>query len=154
MIVARKDQVWEHLMANHSITLIETAIHNPNEPRHFMILKPVSGLLRIRSEEMVLVESRRALCLVELGRALYDPTYYIPRDDVLVGLNPIADYKTHCPLKGDASYFDLDDFAPEGATGPIAWSYQLPFDFASEIAVLIAFDQKFFTVELTGNLAA
>jgi len=113
-------------------------IHNPANAAHFMRLKPVSGLVRVMRDGAVLAESRNAIRVIEVGRDFYDPMIYLPRADVSVELvsNPL---RTHCPLKGDAVYFDLSG---DVAVTKVAWSYVEPFDFAAEIAGLIAFDPQ------------
>jgi len=128
------------------VTLARETIHNPNEPRHFMRIKPVSSCVRILREGRLLAESERALRVLEVSRDLYDPVLYLPREDVVTKLAG-ADKRTHCPLKGDARYFDLcgDNEAVEAAE--IAWSYEETFDFAAELKDLIAFDSKQVVIE-------
>ena len=56
-----------------------------------------------------------------------------------------SDKTTHCPHKGDASYFTI-----EAKSGPIrdaAWSYETPKDGLSAIAGHLAFDAERVTVE-------
>ena len=43
-------------------------------------------------------------------------------------------HRTHCPFKGDASYFSIAN-GPENA----AWSYEQPYDEMQEIKDLLAF---------------
>ena len=44
---------------------------------------------------------------------------------------------THCPFKGDASYFTLKDGSAEAANA--VWSYEAPFPAVAEIAGHLAF---------------
>ena len=76
--------------------------------------------------------------LLEVGRKAYAPQYYIPREDISAALVR-TDKSTHCPLKGDASYFSIVD--AEGGE-EIGWAYESPFDFASPLAGHIAFDLR------------
>ncbi|MFX6972985.1 DUF427 domain-containing protein, partial [Acinetobacter baumannii] len=52
------------------------------------------------------------------------PVYYIPREDVAMSELEPSPTRTHCPYKGDASYFGTRD----GAAKDVAWSYEDPFD--------------------------
>ena len=116
---------------------MEGAIRRPDVPSHFMVLKPVQKRIVVRLPDgTVLAESSNAIRLMEAGKTLYDPVIYMPKDDVSVPLTR-QDKSTHCPLKGDASYFTAE---PGGQTLPdIAWSYDEPLDFSQDIEGLIAF---------------
>lgn len=128
------------------ITLSNETIHNPDEPRHFMRIKPITAQVRILRERRLLAESRRALRLIEAGRDIYDPTIYLPRGDVAAPLGR-SDKRTFCPLKGHASYFDLLNEAGEVDVAEIAWSYEETEDFADELKALIAFYPSKVTIE-------
>lgn len=128
------------------ITLARETIHDPQEPRHFMRIKPVNSRVRILREGRLLAESESALRVLEVGRDLYDPVLYLPREDVVAKLAG-ADKRTHCPLKGDARYFDLCSDNDNVEAAEIAWSYEESFDFAAELRDLIAFDSKQVVIE-------
>ncbi|MDH3713802.1 MAG: DUF427 domain-containing protein [Gammaproteobacteria bacterium] len=128
------------------VTLARETIHNPQEPRHFMRVKPVNGCIRILRDGKLLAESEKALRVLEAGRDLYDPVLYLPREDVVAKLVR-ADKRTHCPLKGQASYFDLYDDNNRVQVAEVAWSYETSFDFASELKERIAFDAKLVVIE-------
>ena len=118
--------------------MIEGAIQNPSNPAHFMQLDPLDQKLRIQFGDTQIAETARALRLLEIGRKAYAPQYYIPRDDILVDLAR-TEKLTHCPLKGDASYFSISGLP--GAQ-EIGWAYDQPFDFADQLAGRIAFDLR------------
>ena len=122
------------------ITFVTKGIHRPDEPRHFMRLKPVMGGVRISRGGQELARSGKALRVLEAGRDLYDPVVYLPREDVSASLREVEGKSTHCPLKGDTAYFDL--MAADGSIAErnIAWSYTKPLSFAMELKDLIAFD--------------
>jgi uncharacterized protein (DUF427 family) len=114
-------------------------IRNPENENHYMRAKPISRRIRVEKSGVQLADSTRALRILEVGKDLFDPVVYVPKDDVVVGLTKVENLQTHCPLKGDASYWQL----AEGADAEkewIAWSYDEPFDFASAIAGYVAFD--------------
>ena len=58
-----------------------------------------------------------------------------------------TDRSTHCPLKGDAEYFDLVIREGDVLATEIAWSYPEPPDFASALAGRIAFYADKVTIE-------
>jgi uncharacterized protein (DUF427 family) len=68
---------------------------------------------------------------------LVEGNQYFPLGDVKTELLEPSDTTTHCPWKGDASYYHVtvDDKRNEDA----AWYYPRPFDAASAIKDYIAF---------------
>lgn len=116
---------------------MEGAIRRPDAPNHFMVLKPINRRIVIRLPDgTVLAQSTRATRLLEFGRTLYDPVAYLPKQDLVQKL-PRQTNTTHCPLKGDATYYGFE--SEQGIVSDLAWSYETPFDFAQEIGGLIAF---------------
>ncbi len=65
------------------------------------------------------------------------PVYYFPLDDVRMDLIRRTDHATHCPFKGEASYWTLalDDREIEN----ILWSYERPYNEKPELAGYGAF---------------
>lgn len=124
------------------VPLVPEMIHRPDAPSHMMRVKPLERLVRVRIGGETIAESRDTLQLVEIGRDLADPVLYFPRGDVTAELVENA-RTTHCPLKGDTTYFDLAD----GAGEEIAWSYTDPLPFASALRDHVAFDASRVTFE-------
>jgi uncharacterized protein (DUF427 family) len=60
--------------------------------------------------------------------------YYIPRKDVKMDRLARTAHSTHCPFKGDASYFSVVN-GPENAV----WSYESPYDEMLAIKERLAF---------------
>lgn len=135
-------------MPDAAVTLSSHTIHNPSEPRHFMRLKPVTGRVRALRGGEVLADASDATQMIEIGKDVYDPVFYFPETSLAARLRR-NDRTTHCPLKGDAVYFDLLDGAGDVAQASIAWSYPDPFDFAPELTGLIAFYPQFVAFEET-----
>ncbi len=131
------------------VTLAKGTIHAPDEIRHFMKIRPVRKTVVIRAGSEELARTTRALRLLEVGHDMYNPALYIPRKDVFAALVQVADKQTHCPIKGDATYFRLADAPPDSEE--IAWCYSEPFDFAAPIAGHVAFDGDRVTIEEIGD---
>lgn len=127
------------------ITMSEQTIHNPKEPRHFMRAKPVPRRIRIRRGGVVIAESDDALRITELAKDMLDPVFYLPKSDVTAKLTAVEGKTSHCPLKGDACYFIVDD-----ADEAIAWAYEAAFDFAKIINGRVAFYPDQVTIEEVG----
>lgn len=92
----------------------------PN-PDHPITVEPALERVTVRIDDIILAESTDALILRE---ASLPPVFYIPRNDVAMQELRASETLTHCPYKGDASYFSARD----GGTKDIAWSYEDPFD--------------------------
>lgn len=82
----------------------------------------------------VIADTRDALTLRE---ASYPAVQYIPREDVDMAALERTDHASHCPYKGDASYFSIPAAGGRGANA--AWSYETPHDAVAEIGGHLAF---------------
>ena len=121
--------------------MIEGAIHNPSHPQHFMQVDRMDQRVRVMLGDLSIADSDRVLRLQEVGRRIYQPQYYIPREDIPVTLQR-TEKSTHCPLKGQASYFSIVDDDGEELAAEIGWSYEKPFEFAGQIGGYVAFDPR------------
>lgn len=89
--------------------------------------------VEVRLDGEVVARSNRPVLLEETGL----PTaYYLPREDVIADLQGI-ELSTHCPFKGDASYWTIRTSAR--AHDGIAWSYEEPKTGAEAIKGHLAF---------------
>ena len=86
-----------------------------------------------------------------LNEANYPPVYYFPRDDVRMAFLRRTDKVTHCPYKGDASYFTIyrDGNLIENAV----WSYEDPYPSVGRIGNRVAFYPEHVDFQL-GELTA
>lgn len=90
--------------------------------------------VRISLAGSVIADTTQALTLSEAG---YKPVHYIPRADTNMTLLKPTTHVSHCPYKGDASYFSIE---ASGRTAENAvWSYQQPFPAMAEIKDYLAF---------------
>jgi uncharacterized protein (DUF427 family) len=105
---------------------------------HPITITPHQGEVRVIRDGRVIVRTLRALSLKE---ASYPAVLYVPRADADMTAFSANPRTTHCPYKGDASYFDLP-----GAPAAV-WSYETPFDDVGEIAGHLAFYPDTVTIE-------
>jgi uncharacterized protein (DUF427 family) len=83
-------------------------------------IRPARGRVRVTFNSELIAESRDALVLEE-GK--YQPVYYVPRKDVKMERLIRTSHTSHCPNKGDATYYSLAN----GRTARNAvWSYEQP----------------------------
>ena len=122
------------------------SIHNPKVPTHFMWLQPVEHRVSVYFENLVLAVTTKALRVIEVGRDVYEPALYLPKQDICAELLENG-RSTHCPLKGDACYFDLLDASGEVVVADAAWTYRTPIEIAAPLASHVAFDRAKFAIE-------
>lgn len=124
-----------------SITLVRDALHNPDEPRHFMRIVPTEEMFVACIGQTELARSSQTLKLKEVAYDIYDPVIYFPREDVRMALLARTERSTHCPLKGHTEYFDAR--LPGGSCREsVAWSYVRVIPPAALIDHYIAFDSR------------
>jgi len=101
---------------------------------HPITVTPTPERVRVTFNGQIVADTTRALVLQE---ASYKPVFYIPRDDAQIALFERTAHSSHCPYKGDASYYSIKvgDRIAENAI----WSYETPFPAMKEIAGYLAF---------------
>lgn len=97
-------------------------------------ITPNPHRIRVMLGGTIVAETTRALTLREGGMA---PVQYIPREDAEMDLFARTEHRTHCPHKGDASYYSLTAGGLERANA--VWSYEAPFPAVAAIAGYLAF---------------
>jgi uncharacterized protein (DUF427 family) len=100
-------------------------------PEHTVRVAPFSGRIVVRAGGEVIADTRHAL---QLSEAKYPAVYYVPRADARMDRLARTDHATHCPFKGDASYFSI-----AGVADNAVWSYERPYDEVAEIRDHLAF---------------
>jgi uncharacterized protein (DUF427 family) len=101
---------------------------------HPIEIHPEPRRVRVMAGGHVLAETTRALSLREANHA---PVFYIPRDDARMDFLRPSTHRTHCPHKGDASYFSI--CLPTGLEPDAVWSYENPIPGVAPIAGHLAF---------------
>ncbi|MGY4311613.1 DUF427 domain-containing protein [Bradyrhizobium quebecense] len=103
-------------------------------PDHPITITPNAKRVRVTADGVVIAETTHALTLKE---ASYPAVQYVPRQDANMELLTRTERTTHCPYKGDASYFSIK---ANGKTLDNAiWTYEAPFPAMTEIAGHLAF---------------
>lgn len=106
---------------------------NPG-PDHPIAIAPQPGRVRVLLAGVAVAESAAALRLQE---AQYPAVLYIPRADIRTEAFARSARTSHCPYKGDASYYDL---VVDGTRRPDAvWSYEDPYPAVAAIKDHVAF---------------
>src|SRR5436305_14214481 len=77
---------------------------DPSPAGRVIYLEPTPRRIRVVLGEETVADSRQAFLLHESG---LQPVYYFPPSDVRSDLLEPTDHHTHCPKKGDASYFTV-----------------------------------------------
>jgi uncharacterized protein (DUF427 family) len=105
-------------------------------PDHRITTKPAGVRVRATLNGEVIADTKEAIAFEESmkGSTVAPVVYYIPRKDVKMDRLARTTHSTHCPFKGDASYFSFKN-GPENAV----WSYERPYDEMSVIKDLVAF---------------
>ena len=101
---------------------------------HPIRIEPNPHRVRVRLGGKIVVDTTHALTLFE---ATYPGVQYVPRADADMSLLTRTTHKTHCPYKGDASYYSIGtaDRSAENAV----WTYEQPLPGVAGIAGYLAF---------------
>jgi uncharacterized protein (DUF427 family) len=98
-------------------------------------LEPSPKRIRVILGAETVADSRAARLLHESG---HQPVFYFPPSDVDAALLEATDHRSHCPKKGDASYYTVRAGGAVAENG--AWYYPAPLKHAPDgLAGLIAF---------------
>jgi uncharacterized protein (DUF427 family) len=118
----------------------EVGVH-PRDPYHRIDILRSDRHVRVSLDGRLLAETRRAVALFESN---LPPRWYIPREDVLVELEP-TDTVTHCPYKGTAGYYSA------AGVKDLIWHYEDPLPEAGRIKELLCFFNEKVDLELDGE---
>ncbi len=120
----------------------------PNARRLLVFVRAAGRVRALCEGETVadretVADSQSALLVRELS---HSRVYYFPREDVRLDLLVGVAQTSHCPRKGDASYF-----AFRAADGPVvAWSYEDPIEKAMPLGGYVAFYEDHVTLDIEG----
>ncbi len=105
----------------------------PGHP-HAITIEPNPNRVQVTFNGTIIADTGRALVLRE---GPLPPAQYIPREDVKMSFLRPTSHSTHCPFKGDASYFTV---SVDGRTAENAvWTYKAPLLAVADIKDYVAF---------------
>jgi len=103
-------------------------------PDHPITVTPSTERVVVRVRDKVVADTHASLSLQE---ANYPVVHYIPRKDVDMSLLERTEHRTHCPYKGDASYYSIPSAGERGTNA--VWTYEHPYDAVAAIKDYVAF---------------
>lgn len=112
------------------------------ERRHYQVIDPYNRRITLKYKEKTLAVTTNALILKEVGKGVYDPVFYIPKEDIRLPLVPEPERSSNCPIKGEASYWHIDH---EKTDNYFAWSYDAPLPRSKKIKEHVAFNMEYIT---------
>jgi class 3 adenylate cyclase/uncharacterized protein (DUF427 family) len=95
---------------------------------------PYPGFVRASFAGVPVAETSRAIVLHETRQP---PRLYVPREDVRADCLERSERRTHCPFKGDASYWTLR--VGERRAENALWAYETPLEDAAALAGYVSF---------------
>ncbi|GAA6207233.1 DUF427 domain-containing protein [Cognatishimia sp. WU-CL00825] len=100
----------------------------------YITIRKAPGKWSVRAGGAVLGETGNAL---ELTEGDYPPVIYFPRADIATAFLDESDHTSHCPHKGDATYFSI--VTKSKTIQNSVWSYENPKDDVARIKNYLAF---------------
>jgi uncharacterized protein (DUF427 family) len=90
--------------------------------------------VRVIHQGVTMADTQAALTVAETG---LPEVFYFPRNDVNMARLERSSHTTHCPFKGEASYFHLR--TEDGLVENAVWCYESPLDGVQQIKGYLAF---------------
>ena len=103
-------------------------------PDHPIDLMQEGHRMRVEANGHVIADSPATISLRE---ASYPPVTYFPREGVEQGFLSKTERTSHCPYKGDATYYSI--FIDGLLLENVAWSYEAPYPAMEAIKGHLAF---------------
>ncbi len=103
-------------------------------PGYAVDIEPCGKHVTVELNGETIVDSKNAVLVMESRHA---PVLYFPQNEVRMDLTKKTDLSTHCPFKGDASYWSITvgDRTEENSI----WGYEAPFDECLTIKDYVSF---------------
>ena len=107
-------------------------------PNHRIRVKPAKARVRVKYDGELIADTTEAVAIEEMmgpdTSTVAPLIYYIPRKDVKTEKLVRTPKKTHCPFKGEATYYSLQKGGED-----VVWSYEQPYDEMNAIKGRLAF---------------
>jgi uncharacterized protein (DUF427 family) len=113
------------------------------EKRHYAVIDNYNRKLTLKYLNEVIAETTSAFILKEVGKGVYNPVFYLPKENVLIKLESEPNRQSHCPIKGEASYWNV---ASDFTDNYFAWSYEKALPRSKKIEGYIAFNMEYITL--------
>jgi len=110
---------------------------------HWIRIEPSRKRVRVEFNGARIADSERALVLHETR---LPPAYYFPVEDVRMDLLDRTQHTTHCPFKGNASYWSVK--VGDRVADNAVWAYEEPYRDAEPIRGYVSFYRD--KVEIVG----
>jgi uncharacterized protein (DUF427 family) len=114
---------------SHGTFNFDTGVLQP----HTLYFEDSPRRVRVMFNGETIADSKRVKLLHETGHL---PVYYFPEGDVRMDLLEESDHTTHCPFKGDASYWSVK--VGDRIADNAVWSYPEPLEDAPPLAGYLA----------------
>ncbi|MEE2731999.1 MAG: DUF427 domain-containing protein [Pseudomonadota bacterium] len=112
-------------------------------PGYRIDLIPCHSLGKVTRNGVTLAQSKGCLLVHESD---HDARLYFPEADVFWEHFTSSDHQTHCPFKGDASYWSLA--VADDTVDNVTWTYREPLPQVSGLSGYVSFDTEQLQVEL------
>ena len=116
------------------VEALETEAGGEAHSGYRVVLKPSDNRIKATFRGRTIAVSSHVLVMRETR---LPSVFYFPRDDICMEFLTRTDHRTHCPFKGDASYWTLK--VGEASVENAAWSYEDPYDEARGVKARVAF---------------
>ena len=125
----------------------EEVFTHPRDPYTRVDILPSSRHVRVEVDGVTIAETDKPTLLFETGLPV---RYYLPKTHVRTDLLTPTASVSHCPYKGDASYWSV--LAGDRVHADLAWSYRTPLPESQKIAGLVAFYNEKLDIYVDGEL--
>ena len=102
-------------------------------PGYRLELMPCAKRVRVKFGGETIIDSTNAVLMLE---NICTPVYYFPWQDFKAEFAEKTAHRSHCPFKGDASYWTLK--AGGKTAENVVWGYETPYDEAQQLTGHVA----------------
>ena len=99
-----------------------------------VVVKPGDKRVRVVFAGVTIADSTDAVVLHETR---LPPVWYFPKQDVRMEYLQRTEHRTHCPFKGNASYWSI--YVDNAVADNAVWAYEKPLEEAGDVCGYLAF---------------